>query len=239
VGAQLVEQTDAKGSRASPAEVSTYARQAEEILRNLILSGAFTPGQRLAEVELSRKLAMSRSPIREALQVLANEGLVRIVPNRGAFVMRLEPQRIEELYEVREALEVEAVRLAAVRAEAVALSTLHFLLKATSLALEGKAGRAYPGDLDFHAQVVRLARNPALAKLVRDIDLQLRLARGRSGFDPERAKIALADHFAIYQAVAAHEPDRAEAAMRRHLRASLVNVLEVLRAAAAANEAGD
>lgn len=225
---RLLEPSDP--TAAPRAEASTYARQAEEILRNLILSGAFAPGQRLAEVELSQKLSMSRSPIREALQVLANEGLVRIVPNRGAFVVLHDPQRVEQLYEVREGLEVVAVRLAAARADAAELAALNLLLKATSLGLERSADHRYPANLDFHTHVVRLARNPLLAKLFRDVDLQLRLARGRSGSHPGRARVSLADHVGIYGHIAARDADGAEAAMRRHIRGSLVNALELLRA---------
>lgn len=229
MGDRLLEPT----ARRSPGAVAdaphSYAHQAEEILRNLILSGIFDPGQRLAELELSKKLTMSRSPIREALQVLSNEGLVRIIPNRGAFVTLLEPQRIEELYEVREALEAGAVRLATARADAVELSALHLLLKATALALEQDSGRPYPAELDFHAHVAQLARNPVLEKKIREVDLQLRLARGRSGFNPERARAALTDHLDIYRHLAARDVDRAEDAMRRHITASLSSVLEVFR----------
>jgi DNA-binding GntR family transcriptional regulator len=188
----------------------------------------FDPGQRLAELELSKKLTMSRSPIREALQVLANEGLVRIVPNRGAFVVLLDPQGIEELYEVREALEVGAVRLASARADPVGLSSLRLTLKATALALEQDGGRPYPAQLDFHARVAQLARNPVLEKMLREIDLQLRLARGRSGFNPQRARQALDDHLEIYGYLASGDRDQAAEAMRRHIRASLASVLEVL-----------
>src|SRR5215218_7099701 len=95
---------------------TSYAEQARTLLRRSILNGVYGPGQRLKEMEISRVLGISRSPVREAIQGLANEGLVRIAPQKGAFVANLNATEVAELYEVREALEIMAVRLAAERA---------------------------------------------------------------------------------------------------------------------------
>src|ERR671921_371811 len=93
----------------------SYPEQAREVVRHLIFNGTYQPGQKLKEVELSKVLGISRSPIREALQTLANEGIVDLIPNRGAFVVSFDLGEVEELFAVREALEALGVRLAVER----------------------------------------------------------------------------------------------------------------------------
>jgi len=86
-------------------ENRTLGKQAYEYLKRRILSNEFMPGERLREVELAKSLMISRAPVREALQVLAAEGMVTINPRRGTYVAKLDPQEYLEYVQVREALE--------------------------------------------------------------------------------------------------------------------------------------
>lgn len=193
------------------------------MLRRAILDGIFAPGQRLNELELSQSLGISRSPIREAFQSLAKEGIVTLVANRGAFVAEFDLREIEELYEVRNALEVEAARLAALRADEHDLSLLQQALAMNRLALGGDR-ESYPPDLDFHDHLVDSVRNPRLAREIAEVNQLLRVARARSGFVPERARAAYEEHVAIYEAIADGDPERAATEMRNHLNECLGNL---------------
>lgn len=207
----------------------SIAEQAEAVLRRLILDGVFRPGQRLNEVELSQSLEISRSPIREAFQRLAKEGIVTLIPNRGAFVTEFDLEQISQLYEVRNALEVEVARLAALRANEEDLALMRQAVSATRLALEHESA-SYPPDTDFHKHLVAAARNPVLGAMVTDVDSQLRLARARGGFMPGRAVAAYEEHVAIYDAVEARDADRAGMGMRNHLENCLTNLSCILTA---------
>ena len=101
------------GRSKSPIFSKSFGEQVYHVVRQSILKGDYKPGKKLNEVELSRNLKVSRSPIREALQRLDNEGLVELQPRKGAVVTCLTGEKIEELFEQREALEGMAARFAA------------------------------------------------------------------------------------------------------------------------------
>jgi len=209
------------------ARTATYARDAEKVLRQLILDGAFRPGERLNEAQLSRSLGISRSPIREAFNRLANEGILELVPNRGAFVRRMDVRDVEELYEVREALEVMAVRLAARRATAEDLAALHQILSLTRLKLERQRAD-YPSNLDFHVRLIAAAGNEQLARRTAEVDQQLRLARELSGHGPQRADQLYDEHVALYEAMVARDADGAAHLMHVHLTRAMEAIRDVM-----------
>ncbi len=114
----------------------SFTEQVSDSIKDLILRGVYEPDQRLNEKEISRSLGISRSPIREAIQRLNNEGLVRLSARKGAFVASLNLNEIMELYEVREPLEVAAVRLAADRADQSQLNYFSNSLQQTKILIE-------------------------------------------------------------------------------------------------------
>lgn len=215
----------------------SYMEQAREIVKRLILSGAYRPGQRVKEAELAQALGISRSPVREAVMNLANEGLITLHPQRGAFVREFGLKEVRELFEVREAVEVHAVRLAAQRAGEHELSKLKEFLQATERTLQENEADPnssltsmypYPVDLDFHREIAVLARNERLTHYVVEINIQLRLARVKSTVSrPERAREAYDEHVQIYEAFKRRDPDEAERAMKSSLRNGLRNVEEI------------
>ncbi len=205
-----------------------YTEQAQQLIRSFILEGVYPPGGRLSELALSHKLGISRSPVREALQRLANEGLIELVSRKGAFVVHFDAERVQALFEVREALDGMVARLAAQRAEPADLQELRKTLGNTKAILDRSEESSYPEDLDFHRQLAVIAKNRWLAEKMAEIETQVRLARARSGARPSRAKDAYAEHLAILNAVAAGDPDKAEHEMRQHIRNALGSVRETL-----------
>lgn len=210
----------------------SYADQARELIKGLIFEGTYEPGAWLKEAELSRKLEISRSPIREALHSLSNEGLITMVPNRGAFIPSPSLKEILDLCEVRVALEALAARLSAQRAHPAELDRLLAPLEAMRRTIdEGYIPKIlYPQDVDleFHRGICELTGNPKLCEEVSEIYGQLRLIRLHVAFRPGRIERIYEEHVAIYKALKRGDPAEAESAMERHLQNALKNLLEVL-----------
>ncbi len=207
-------------------QARTFSDTAIQLLRERILMGQYGPGERLNELALSEQFRISRSPIREALKVLAGQGLVQIVAGRGAFVTDFEPDEIRQLGEVRVALESRAASLAAARATSQQLETIGGLLTVAEATVEHDA--IYPPDADFHAAVIEASCNARLVAVASDINTQFRLARARSGRQPERAPAAYKEHIAIFEALKARDANTAAEAMETHLTNSTNNILEMI-----------
>ena len=102
----------------------TLAQSTADLLRERLLGGGFAPGERLVEAEIARQLGISRGPVREALAKLRAEGLVYDEPRRGSFVAELTDHDVHEIYELRAALEMQAVRLLIARDDDAAFARL-------------------------------------------------------------------------------------------------------------------
>jgi len=195
----------------------------------MILAGGLAAGERLNEVSLAETLGISRGPLREAIQRLASEGLLRVVTHKGAYVRALSPTELTDLYELRIAIETHAVRLGIQRADAHQLRKLRALLGRTRAVLEAGDDAHYPSDLDLHEQLVELADSQALRQALRDTNARIHLARARSAYDPVRARAALAEHQEIVEHVLAGHGDEAALALEKHLHLSRDNALALLR----------
>jgi DNA-binding GntR family transcriptional regulator len=208
---------------ASPSLVA----QGTQALREMILSGVLQPGQRLNEVELSAALGISRPPLREAMQHLSSQGLLRTVARRGAFVPSYTAQDLEDIYAVRIALESHAMRMVARRITNEELKMLRGLLKQSEQELNTSAERTYPDQIDFHRQLMQLTNSPHLIETVTAVDQKIQLARIRSGHYPARAQEALDEHRAIVERLRARDGAGAAEVMTHHLEESLANALRV------------
>jgi DNA-binding GntR family transcriptional regulator len=202
---------------------NTFGAQSTAVLRDMILSGSLPAGQRLNEVELAGALGISRAPLREAIRVLANEGLVVTYPNRGSFVRSFTEAELADLYELRIALEVRALYLACERASPVELRELDGLLDETDNRLG--AAPAYPEELDFHLHLIRLSRSAELSAAAGSVNQRISLARSRSGHQATRARHAFDQHRAIVSALVARDVDQATELLLTHLKQSLNSAL--------------
>ena len=188
-------------------------------LREEILANRLTAGTELQETALAAELGVSRGPVREAIGRLAAEGLVVVRPRRGAVVRSLTKDEFVEAYEVREALEVLAVRLATPRLTNEGLARLEQLIEA----MEGHAAREevdefFEANAAFHASLFEASGNGKLRQLYEQLLGQMSSLRRRSLALRGNLKQSVEEHRAILVAVAAGEPDRAGELMSEHIR---------------------
>jgi len=187
-------------------------------LRDLIIEGEMASGARLAERQLCDSLGVSRTPLREALKVLAAEGLVELLPNRGARVARLDESDIENMFEVMAALEALAGTLACSRiseAELAEIGALHYEMMAQYMR------RALPDyfrlNQAIHAAIVAAAGNPILAATYHGLAVRIRRARYLANLSDERWQHAVAEHAAILDALRARDGTRLAQLLAEHL----------------------
>jgi DNA-binding GntR family transcriptional regulator len=188
-------------------------------LRERILDGTYLPGERLTEERLADDFGVSRSPVREALRVVAVEGLVRLSPRRGAEVSTPDAQSASDLLQVRARLEPLAARLAAERATPADVAILRDLLERSRRATEAK-------DLDavatlntlLHMEVVRIADSHWLSAFSRRMYLHVQWIF-RVSVD-RRAPHSWSEHIMLVDAIESGDPDRAEAAAAHHVEAA-------------------
>jgi DNA-binding GntR family transcriptional regulator len=197
----------------------TLWQRVHEHLRERILSGELEPGAELAEVALSEQLGVSRGPIREALGRLASEGLVTVRPRRGAVVRSLSKDEFLELYQVREALESMAVRLAVPRLRAEDLEELQGLNEAMKgHAARDEVTRFFEANVAFHARLLEASGNGTLQELYRQLVGQLGRYRLRSLTLRGNLRRSVVEHAAILRAAKRGDAERAAHLMSEHIR---------------------
>jgi DNA-binding GntR family transcriptional regulator len=206
----------------------TFSKRTESVLREMILDGTIAPGERLNEVALAASLGISRGPLREAVQRLASEGLLTVISHRGSFVRTFQHGEIVELYELRAAIELHAVRLVCQRASDADLSDLDALLTETESLIKQSSGHAYPQELDFHLRLVMLAGNQALMRSALETHRQISLARSISAQQPMRARAAVVEHVDLLRAMQTRDLHTATDLMERHIRHSMDSALSAL-----------
>lgn len=203
--------------RLVPAAEVAYLTLREAIYRE-ILPG----GEPLHEADLASALQVSRTPVREALARLLAEGLVAYHPPRGLVVREVTPQEIEDVFEVRFGIDPLAARLAAQRASQGELTMLRSLLDQMEEATAQEDWDRLVGvALRFHQVLYEATRNARLAELATKLYAFVHRAPQSTLRDPERARRALQEHRELLEAIAARDPDRAEATMRAHLEHAL------------------
>lgn len=195
----------------------SLAGQAVDVLREQVLTGEIPPGSRVNEVEVAQKLGISRGPLREAIRHLASEGLLTLVPHRGAFVPDADADEVKALFELRAALECAAAELAASRRTDVDLVRLHEVCAASRL--NYKTGQPFPYRLDlaFHQTLIEAARSPRIAEQVRLVQQRVVLLRSALDDDPPHQHASMDDHDELVKAIADGDAAKASTVMRRHL----------------------
>jgi DNA-binding GntR family transcriptional regulator len=197
----------------------TLWQRVYEHLREEIASGRLAPGAELQEVALAGSLGVSRAPIREALGRLASEGLVTIRPRRGAVVRSLSTEEFLEAYQVREALEVMAARLAALRLGPGGLARLQELTaRMSEHAARNEVDAFFEANAAFHRTLVEASGNGRLAELYAQLLGQMNRYRRRSLALRGTLRQSVAEHRAILKALDARDPDRAAQLMAEHIR---------------------
>jgi DNA-binding GntR family transcriptional regulator len=202
-------------------------------VRDLILHGDLPAGARLGEVELADRLGVSRTPVREALTRLAAEGLVEIVPNRGARVSSWTVAELEGVFDLRSALEPRLTGLAVPRAEPADVAVLEDL--AAAMVQAGSPGpdqdldALVPLNRRFHDRLVAIADQPALATaLAGAVHAPIQL-RNFHAYDDASLRRSLAHHVEIVAAIQAGDPAWAQAVMTAHIHNARAVMLRAAR----------
>ena len=187
-------------------------------IRKGILNGTWTPGQSLTELMLSQLLQVSRTPVREALHQLELEGLIELRPNRGAVVIGINTNDIEDIYEIRTLLEERVAQRAAARAEAQDIETLREIVDLTEFYVERNSfDKITEMDDRYHQYLYSLSGSRMFQKTLADLHTYVETVRERSIREPGRATAMLAEHRAIVEAIAEHNTEEAGRLMTRHI----------------------
>lgn len=204
-----------------------------ERLRLLIVEGDLAPGSKISEKDLSDLFAVSRTPLREALKVLAREGLVELSPNRGASVAALTLEDLEEAFPVMGALEALSGELAC---QAITDRELATVERHHTAMLQAYNKRDMPSYFKYnqaiHQCILEAACNPTLEQMQNALAGRIRRARYMANMSDARWAKAVAEHETILEALKARDGERLAAILKRHLANKLETVREHLQLAA-------
>ena len=207
----------------SLAPQALYQEVAEQ-LRHRIFSGELIPGSWIDELKLAKDYGISRTPLREALKVLATEGLVTMKVRRGAYVTEVSEQDLREVYHLLGLLESDAAGQVAKNAnpqQIDELQQLHRELQAATALPQPDRERFLQCNERFHLRLLEIANNRWALQMVADLRKVMKLNRRNSLLKAGRIDESLAEHSAIMQAIAAHDAATASNRMLHHFRSGL------------------
>lgn len=207
-------------------------------LRDLIVTGELAPEAKLNERVLAEQLGTSRTPLREAIKFLASEGLVELVPNRGAVVAPLKPGKMREVFVVLGALEALAGELAcrnATAADVADIRALHYHMLAHHA--RGELAQYFRYNQQIHQRILDCARNATLSQTWSALNAHVRRARYMANLSRERWDKAVKEHEEMLDALTRRDGAKLQALLRDHLANKLVLVMEALGGGAVAEGA--
>jgi DNA-binding GntR family transcriptional regulator len=186
-----------------------------ELLRQRIFARELEPGSWIDELRIAEALGISRTPLREALKVLAAEGLVTMKVRRGAYVTEVSEKDLRDVYHLLALLESDAARVVAARASEAQLAELQARHRELTAAA-GDRDRFFEINETFHRQLLELSDNKWRSQMVADLRKVMKLNRHNSLFKTGRIEQSLAEHEAIVQALLARQPELAAERMSAH-----------------------
>ena len=207
--------------------------QVTQRLRQMLVEGQIVPGAKLNERELCEELKVSRTPLREAIKTLAAEGLVELLPNRGAIAVQLDEADVLNTFEVMAGLEGQSGELAAQRvseAELAEIEAMHFEMKAAYTRRD--LSNYYRLNAAIHGAINTAARNPVLTATYHQVNARLQALRFRSNLDGEKWSRAMAEHDRMIEALRERDGVTLRDVLIAHLGHKRDVVLEQLRTAA-------
>lgn len=220
--------------KAGPLKHSEQNRSSpEKVLRDLvyhavkskILDSHLRPAQRISEIRVANDLGVSRTPAREALRRLEQEGWLILVPRQGYYVRAYSVREVDEVYDLRIGIERHAARTAAERAPHASLSRLREKWEA----LERRSATMIPldwleADETFHSLVAEATANRMLASVLQRINERIRIIRRIDFTRPERATLTRTEHLEILDLIQARKPAAAAGRMEQHILSSKESV---------------
>jgi DNA-binding GntR family transcriptional regulator len=205
-------------------KTNTQALAAYNEIKKRILTGFFTASDRLREIEVANMLEMGRTPVREALKRIQDEGLLTHEPRRGLVVTTMDQQGVSELYAMREVLEGAAAGFAARHATDAEIANMEAILHEA-------ADGADPVELNlqFHQSIYSAAHNRHLIRSLQSLTDTTYLLGRSTLMTPARADIAMDEHREIVAAIRSRDPNRATEVARKHINQALLERLKMLR----------
>jgi DNA-binding GntR family transcriptional regulator len=205
-------------TRMAGVDTRPLRQQIADALQNAILNGEMKPGEALVETDLAAKLGVSRAPVREALQLLSNSGLVETVPYRGTTVRSLSNRDIEEIYSLRTTLETFALRRAMERDAKGLVASLTSIYNA----MEERAGAGdwasvSAEDQRFHQALISAADHDLLRHVWGDLNVRVRQIMALRNLRNESTMTIVYNHLPIVEAIAQGDVETAVATLARHI----------------------
>ena len=192
------------------------------VLRERLYNGYYSPGARLYQDQLARELSISRTPLREALRMLEQEGLVRVELGKGVRVVSGDIPTLLAAYEVRRVIDGLAARLAAREASRADIITLQKTIDAQRRALSPWDAPAYTAaNVEFHNRIMKMSRNEFVVAQTPILRMTAQVFTPVAVVDPRRAEIAVTQHRQIYDGIAAHAPEVAETKAMAHIQSTI------------------
>ena len=228
---RIIASTRPGGRRPRAPAVGTRATAAATIhaeLRDELVSLARRPGEAIVEKEIAAAYGVSRTPVREAVLRLADEGLIEVFPQSGTFVARIPIAALPEAIIIRKALEETTARLAAERAGAVEIAAIEAILKRQREAgTKGDQQAFHRADEAFHAAIAEAAGHPRIWGLVQQVKVQV--DRFRQLTLPQKGRMALVirEHAAVAAAIRRHDAAAAASRMGAHLERLLGDIVDI------------
>ena len=191
-----------------------------ELLRERIFSRELAPGSWIDELKLAEEYGISRTPLREALKVLATEGLVTMKVRRGAYVTEVSERDLTDVYHLLALLESDAAGVVAIQASESQLHELQDLHRELEKAT-GNRERFFEINEAFHTRLLEIANNRWRDQMVADLRKVMKLNRHNSLLKSGRIEESLAEHRAIMAALSARDAEATALRMREHFRSGL------------------
>ncbi len=210
-----------ENKRLVPVNLDSYKPLRElvlEAIREAIINGSLAPRERLMEIQLAEELGVSRTPVREALRKLEQEGFIVMVPRKGAYVADLSFKDIADVFEIRAALEALAAGLAAERISEEEIEEMERSLVEKKEAINhNDLDQLVDVDTRFHATLYKASRNDRLENIISNLREQIQRFRSTSLSYPGRMQKSLEEHRNILEAIASRDVQLARQLAQEHI----------------------
>ncbi len=201
-----------------------------DILRENIISGNLNPGEKVNEYQVAKLLNISRPPIREAFRLLAAEGLITLVPRKGAFVSELSIREVKEIYEMKSMMESFAVRLAIPVIGEKEVSGLDSILKLMEEMIKKNNFKKIQSlNIEFHRKIIEMSKNKKLIYFYESIIMPIRKYQRLGLSAPSSWKTSFKEHGDIVEAIRSRNIELAEKLTREHTMRATLRVIGRLK----------
>jgi len=194
------------------------AQEAAKRIREMIRKGALKKGDRILEAPMCQAMGVSRTPLREALRILSSEGLIELIPNKGAYVAQPSIKDIGEMFYVMSILEGTCARVCVEKMDDEGLRRLDDLYRKLEQHCQAEDREKYMAvNHSFHSLVQELAGNSVLSEVIDALRQKILLYRYRQIYQPNRLKESMQEHRLLQRAFRERNPEAAERFMQEHL----------------------